>query len=135
MNPKLPVDMKIARGTLRPSREKARGFEFSPAAEIPTAPDWITGRALVEWLRIVGMLEDQHILSAFDQTALAQYCVLSGALGDDPAGFTAAQHVQLRMVSQELGFTPLSRTKVRPIQSAESDTENPWALGYGARRP
>lgn len=44
------------------------------------APDWLTGRALTEWNRIVPLLRKETPISELDRSLLASYCRLYAAV-------------------------------------------------------
>lgn len=95
---------------------------FNP--DTPTPPDILNGVALNEWNRVTPELERLGLLTIFDRSILAQYCLLwqqlhesvSPVNQDDeepPAPLSAAWHTQFKQIQQELGFTIASRAGLR----------------------
>ena len=78
---------------------------------LPKIPSCLKGEARKEWKRIIEIVP-AGVLTLTDKTVLTQYCALWAELEADPANFETGQHTQLRLIQQELGFTPISRGKI-----------------------
>ena len=56
-----------------------------------------------------------------DKSILTQYCLLWSELDQRGIEFGATKHGQLKLVQQELGFTPISRGKIGGAPKAHDD--------------
>lgn len=77
----------------------------------PDTPTWLDKRAKAEWNRMKKVIP-AGVVTHTDLVAFAQYCVLASELENDPSGFPSGKHSQLKLIQQELGFTPISRGKI-----------------------
>lgn len=113
-------------GTYRKGRhgDPAEKPEWDEAP--PSVPPAVAANplALEEWERA---LRDapQGVITKTNRAVLAQFALMAARLFEDPDGFNASDHTQLRLVQQELGFTPLSRGKImgKPKDSKGDDFE------------
>jgi hypothetical protein len=135
-----PAHLKHLRGN--PGRRPLKAqpvIEFIP----PPPPDYLSGRALAEWLRLGPILKDAHLVSPLDSNALASLCIAVAQLGDaqealdrdgatyaTPTGFVRASphlaiaHRAMKLIAQisaEFGLTPAARTRVQVEISTEPD--------------
>jgi len=78
---------------------------------LPRIPTCLKGEARKEWKRVLKIVPE-GVLTITDKTILTQYCALWAELESDPGNFETGQHTQLRLIQQELGFTPISRGKI-----------------------
>lgn len=56
-------------------REDRPNEPMPPAADMPACPDWLSGWAQDEWLRVAEILYGMGVLTEVDQTAMAAYCM------------------------------------------------------------
>jgi len=70
--PPKPTKLKIAAGN--PGHRRLNDREPNPPTAAPGMPAWLSGRAKVEWKRIVPELIRLGLLSSIDLAALAAYC-------------------------------------------------------------
>ena len=114
-NKRKPNAVHKLNGTLRKDRHgDDGGIEFSGA--VPTPPKILKGEALKEWKRVVPELKKIGLLTLFDRMVLCQYCVLTAEFfASQTAGepLSAAWHNQYKLIQQELGFTPSSRSSLK----------------------
>ena len=69
----------------------------------------------------VGYLEKAEILSLADSSLVAHYAILEAKFQEDPDGFSAALHGQLRLLRAEAGMTPQGRLKIDGVQGEEKE--------------
>ena len=62
------------------------------------------------------------VITKTDRIILTQYCMMVSRLLREGDDFTAADHTQLRMIQQELGFTPISRGKIGGAPKKQEQT-------------
>ncbi|MGR6997213.1 P27 family phage terminase small subunit [Yinghuangia aomiensis] len=72
MTAKSSAHLNALRGN--PGKRRAREF-VNPSPGIPDTPEWLDGRALDEWNRLIPILDSMGVLSPADGNALAAYCV------------------------------------------------------------
>ena len=109
-NPRIPDNIHTLRGTLKPHRHGDPSTKMQVPQGVPEAPEFLQGEALVEWHRIIALIEG-YVTEA-ERVVLTQYCILWARLAAAPDRFTTAQHTQLRACCQELGLTAASRSKI-----------------------
>ena len=131
--PRTPNALKLIQGTDQPCRERTEAdYPLVTGAE---PPDWLINPIAVnEWRARVEQLEAAGILTTADLTALGYYCnmharaIKKWEIGGEP---TAAETNQLRMMLNEFGFTPTSRSK--PSKASGEGPKNPFKKhGRGA---
>ena len=113
-NRRKPKALKLMEGTYRPDRDhEETDFPDVPADAAP--PGWLIGpEAVAVWHAWLGQLEAAGVITAADLTALGHLCnmharaVLKWRAGLEP---TAPQLTQLRLMMNEFGLTPTSRSK------------------------
>lgn len=123
--------------TFRKDRHQKTPANNVSNSGVPLKPAFIKGPAATEWTRVVKELKSEGVVSVLDKAILVQYCLLWGELHrrmtrpkDDDEPLSAAWHNQFRLVQQELGFTPASRTKVNPGgNSKKPPVKGPLARG------
>lgn len=138
---RLPAELKIFKGTFRPSRERGKGVK--PALVLPPCPAWLSPVARTEWKRVARELHELGLLTRIDQTALAGYCenyavlvqctnyirrqggyakYLAGQNSQTTPHLTAINKAwdKIRAFCSEFGMTPSSRGG---IQVPEAHTE------------
>ena len=146
---KLPTNLKILQGTFRTSRENKD--EPKPDINIPTAPDFLSKDALIEWGRISSQLSKLGLLSDMDMAALALYCqawgrivkyekivaekgelykTTNGNIQLSPAMWVVNKaYEQVYKFMTEFGMTPASRSKVS-AKPKEPGKKDEWADGF-----
>jgi len=115
-NCRKPDNVHQLAGTYDVSRHGKPEDKPDWSMDLPIMPDYLNEYAQQEWKRT---MQDAPggVLTKTDTTILAQYCIMVSAMvsAQDPDNgkvFLAADHTQLRMIQQELGFTPISRGKI-----------------------
>ncbi len=105
--PKLP-HLRLIEGTHRPTRhgDKAEIKKKAAAAVAsfgrPEKPAGLKGEALKAWKRFV---EPASWLDGSKEPAAIAFCELWQEFLNDPVGFPAAKHTQMRAYMGELGLT------------------------------
>lgn len=111
-NSRVPNQILELRGTRRKDRHGDKSGDLVVIAPLPDPPVWIGTAGLNEWERVVPILQSHGIVQGTDYAALCSYCYLFGRLSVDPDSFTATLYAQLRNLSNDLGLTPLGRSKL-----------------------
>ncbi len=106
-----PDNIHKLNGTFQPCRHGDPDTKPEWNESFPRMPKCIDDDAKAEWKYIKSVVPD-GVITMTDKTALAQYCVLWSEFKSDPVGFPSSKHAQLKLVQQELGFTPSSRGKI-----------------------
>ena len=112
-NLRKPNEVHLMNGTYRADRHGKLGGELKITEPIPNPPDWLDRDAVVEWMKVVGILSKYNMLKATDEACLALYCSLYSQLMRLRDTFPANKMVQLRAVMNDLGLTPASRSKIK----------------------
>lgn len=128
----LPLEVKEARGTVEPARERAAAAQ-GPAVRFPVArlvpPDWLDDEGQNEWNRIVPLLDGVRVLTEPDLVALANYCeavsllisatrayhtegILKGKGAHPAVAIARDARNQCLRFAIEFGLTPAARTRV-----------------------
>ena len=114
-NARKPDNVHKLNGTYNETRHGNPDDKPQWSTDLPEMPDYLDETAQAEWVRT---MEDAPagVLTKTDRTILAQYCLMVSkmiqSLDDPDISFRAADHTQLRMMQQELGFTPSARGKI-----------------------
>lgn len=123
-----PDNIHRLKGNYRPCRHGKVEEKPKIDSNIPDPPIFLDEFAKEEFTRIGKILGAVDVLSDLDLVILTQYAVLYSELRRDPEKFGAAKHSQLRMVIQELGLSPTSRTKLRTNEAlSKKVNENPFS--------
>jgi P27 family predicted phage terminase small subunit len=137
-NPRKPDEIKKLEGTYREDRANPDAPVYRAAP--PPMPDWLSVPAAAEWCRHVPLLAEKRVLAETDLGVLAAYC---SAVGDQQLANETLKHSprfyesegglwkehpaakasrdagqQVRMLANELGLSPASRSKVSPLPEA-----------------
>lgn len=114
--------LKLA-GTYRKDRHGDPDAKPAWSDDAPEMPEFLDDDdyAQKEWLRV---LRDAPpgVITKTDCMVFAQYCMLCSKLAEQKHKFTSADHTQLKLIQQQLGFTPATRGKIvgRPINPDDS---------------
>ena len=144
---KIPTKLKLLKGTQRVDRLSLN--EPMPDTNIPTAPDFLSKDALIEWGRISYQLSKLGLLSDMDMAALALYCqawgrivkyekivaekgelykTSNGNIQLSPAMWVVNKaYEQVYKFLSEFGMSPASRAKVSAKQETKKDE---WAGNF-----
>lgn len=123
---------------------------MTSGSTIPRPPSWLGKLARAEWKRVAPILCERKTLTPGDQATLAALCVAysemieaseqidaekityktsAGLIKRNPAvAIRAAAITQIRLLSAELGLTPVSRKKSTKHEGSEDDPDSA-ALG------
>ena len=123
--PRKPTRLKILAGTDRPHRHFDEP-EYVLTSNATPPHRLIGPMAKDEWGRLVPLLESEAILTEADLSMLVVLCNLFGQvmrIWDAGSSPQSAQLTQLRLLYQEFGLTPASRTRVArlPVTSEKRD--------------
>ncbi len=141
-----PTKLKLLSGN--PGRRKLNSQEAEPKSA-PTCPEWLSGDAKTEWLRLAPELESLGLLSNIDVTGLAAYCqaferwrmadeqlrqnglvtVSSKSGFEIKSPYVAISNTtqdQMRKFLVEFGCTPAARSKV-VVTKRPTEEESRWA--------
>ena len=112
-NKRIPDNVHKLKGTYQPCRHGDPETKPDWDESFPDIPDCVAEipEAAAEWLRVSNFVP-AGVITQTDRTAFSQYCVLWSEFVKDPEGFPSSKHAQLKLVQQELGFTPISRGKI-----------------------
>jgi len=114
-NPRKPTALKVLEGTDRPDRANPAEPHYQPTSGLEPL-DWLNGPTAVEvWKELVGLLEGARVLTKGDRIALMTLCNWQADVIDawrSRTKPTAAEVTQLRLLYQEFGLTPASRSRV-----------------------
>ena len=111
-NKKTRAQLKLA-GTERADRHGESADDVVFEDGMPHMPEMLSDTAKKVWNRAYRSLKAANQLKPAYEVALAGYAALAGEFMDDPIGFPANRHGQLRMYIQELGLGPVSATRLR----------------------
>lgn len=125
-NVRLPDNVHKLKGTYRKHRHGDPGEKPEWDEGPPNIPPAVAENplALEEWQRA---LRDAPpgVINKTNRAVLAQFALMAARFYADPDSFNASDHTQLRLIQQELGFTPLSRGKIigKPTDDKGDDFE------------
>ena len=125
-NIRKPNNLHKLSGTYRKDRHGEEGdslddFQFP---ELPPPPQNLSDIARDEWFRVVQLLESAGLLKATDYGIMISYCRLFELIVNGEADNKVTIHTQFRMVANELGLTPVSRSKINI--GKPKDNGNPY---------
>lgn len=120
-NPRKPDNLHVLEGTYQKHRHGDLGEKPKWNSDFPDLPDCLDADAQEEWMRLAAIVP-AGVITQTDRSAFAQYCALWSEFKKDPNGFPSSKHSQLKLVQQELGFTPISRSKIggKPKEEKEN---------------
>lgn len=128
-----PNAMKVLAGTDR--KDRMRYEAAMELAGYPRPPVELIGpEAAAAWTTMIDALSPHKILAKADLMPLVHFCNLHQALlnkwaaGDVPS---AADITAFRLMANEFGVTPASRSKATPVPGASDDKANPFAKVVG----
>ena len=111
-NQRKPDNLHLLEGTFRKGRHGDPDKKLKVSTPFPVCPSWMPEDAKTEWARIKKLLEVSKVITGCDSAILTQYCLLYADMKELKLEFTAAKHSQLRISAQELGLTPIARSKI-----------------------
>lgn len=110
---KTPDEHKRMRGTDQKCRMSPTIVEFPKETKPLPAPEWLKHeQSILEWGRLVRLLQLAKILTKADLTALAHYCDLHGDIIDRRqrrADVPMSMYSQLRGFQADFALNPKSR--------------------------
>ena len=110
-NARKPDNVHKLNGTYQKHRHGDPDTKPDWNQDLPDMPGCLCETAQAEWQRIID-IAPIGVLTHTDRTLLTQYCALWAELERAPSEFQSGQHSQLKLIQQELGFTPISRGKI-----------------------
>ena len=114
-NRRLPDAVHQRRGTLKPSRHGDPKTKLQLDAWIGEPPLELDDEGKREWFRVCAAMRESGVLTRVDRTVLMQYCDMYSDFVKHVAArepWPPANHAQLRIMCDTLGFTPASRSKI-----------------------
>jgi len=143
--PRKPTALKVVQGTNR--KDRTNPNEPKPETNIPSCPSHLNADAKREWKRITKELAKMNLVTEFDRSALAAYCLAYGTWVEAERGIKKDGMIavtpngllqqsawlqirnkaleQLHKYAVEFGFTPASRSKVSVMEKEpEADPLN-----------
>ena len=120
-NSQKPDNVHILNGTYRKDRHGDADTKPDWNEDLPVMPDWLDDYAQKEWAQV---LEDAPagVITKTDRMVLAQYCMLCSKFAEQRHEFTSTDHTQLKLIEQQLGFTPGSRGKIGGTPKKKDDS-------------
>jgi len=106
-----PDNVLQLEGTYRKDRHGDPATKPEWNESFPDMPDCLDSDAQIEWARLAAIVP-AGVITQTDRSAFSQYCALWSEFVKDPNKFPSSKHSQLKLVQQELGFTPISRGKI-----------------------
>jgi len=98
-------------GTYRKDRHGDPSTKPKWGDTAPEPPSGLDDVAIDEWNRVMSVVP-AGVITDVDRCILTQYCVLWARMMADPPGFPDSGHTQLKQLAQQMGFTPVFRSKV-----------------------
>lgn len=127
-NIRLPNSIHDLNGTRRKDRhgEAGSSLDDMDLGELPPPPHHIHEIGKIEWRRVVGILEPYGLLKATDYGVMIGYAILFVKLNTlDVEDIKAADYAQFRSYCNDLGLTPVSRSKVQV--GGQQKTDDPFS--------
>ena len=127
-NIRKPNKLHEISGTYRKDRhgEKGKSLDDRDLGDLPGPPEYLNGIARGEWHRVVELLGPHGLLKGTDYGVLIAYCQLFSALAaSDVTDIKASLYTQFRGYCNDLGLTPVSRSKIN-LGVKSSDDDNPY---------
>jgi len=122
-NIRKPNEMHKLEGTFR--KDRHGGDEIQIEQEIPAPPNWLDQEAMIEWVRIVLLMDEYKMLKATDMVALATYCCLYSCMQRQRDAFPSSKMSQLRGIMNDLGLNPTARSRIKvPTTTKASSFDN-----------
>lgn len=148
-----PTHLKVVTGN--PGKRKLNEDEPTPAREIPSPPEHLTGWGMLAWGRLTALLDDMGVLTVADVFALERLCdiyadilQLRNTIAEEgrtytvqtEGGFLIKAHPAVAMLADadrrfksylvEFGLTPAARTKVK-VDGGNQKEEDPLNQFFG----
>ena len=67
------------------------------------------------------LMEESKVITGCDAAVMTQYCLLYADMRELKEEFSAAKHSQLRISAQELGLTPIARSKITVTKEEDNE--------------
>lgn len=110
-NSRQPDNVLKMRGTYRKDRHGDPDTKPEWSEEEPEMPDFLDEYARAEWERVLADAP-VGVITKTDRMVLAQYCMLCSKFASQKHEFNSTDHTQLKLIAQQLGFTPSTRGKI-----------------------
>lgn len=127
-NIRKPNNLHRLSGTHRKDRHGAVGdsLDDQDLGELPEPPHHLHEIGKKEWRRVVKVLGEYSLLKATDYGVMIGYCILFTKLHVlDMEDIKAADYAQFRSYCNDLGLTPVSRSKVQV--GGQKKDDNPFS--------
>jgi len=128
-NIRKPNAIHKVNGTYRPDRHGAHGTTLDDQGlpSLPPPPTWLHPIGVMEWRRVVEILEPFNLLKATDYGILLGYCTLFAHMAvTDAEEVKTTLFAQFRGYCNDLGLTPVARSKVHIESGKSKDDDNPY---------
>jgi len=129
-NIRKPNVLHTTSGTFRKDRhgEVGESLDDKDLGDLPPPPTFLSRTATVEWFRVVAILGPYKLLKGTDYGVLIAYCQLFEAISKmDPDDFKATVFTQFRGYCNDLGLTPVSRSKINLGKGENDKHDNPYS--------
>ena len=128
-NSRTPNNLLKLAGTFREDRHGESGTSLDDCdglGELPPPPDFLTDVGITEWYRISVILRTADLLKGTDFGIMIAYCKLFQMIANGDADKTASIYTQFRGVANDLGLTPVSRSKII-VGDKKPKKDNPYS--------
>lgn len=115
-----PDNVHLLNGTYRADRHGDIDSKPEWSEDLPEMPEYLDKRARKEWRSIL-LNAPVGVIIKTDNTILAQFCMLVSKLAKQKHEFNSTDHTQLKLIGQQLGFTPGSRGKIGGAPKKNND--------------
>jgi len=125
--PRKPQTLKVLHGTDQPSRRREEADFPLVEGDVEPPMGLVSPLAVKEWNRLSALLVGAGVLSEGDLAALARLCNMSAdaqRLWEAGMKPTAADLTAIRLLENEFGLTPASRSK--PVKATSGKTGNKY---------
>ena len=113
-NSRKPNNLLKLEGTYRPDRHGEEGASLDDVdlGTLPPPPDFLSDIAMVEWYRVTELLEKADLLKGTDYGIMISYCRLFEMIAIGAADKKVTIYSQFRVIANDLGLTPVARSKL-----------------------
>lgn len=128
-NIRKPNSLHKTNGTYRKDRHGDHGetLDDKDLGALPPPPTFLPPLAVTEWERVVAILEPYSLLKGTDYGVLLGYCQLFAMMADPSIEVKASLFTQFRGYCNDLGLTPISRSKLKTPTGTKVDDSNPYS--------